>query len=160
MKKSNLEEHNRFEHYNLKKVFFKRSENSFQIMIQALFGNRVLTYAKEENLDNLILGWFGKKQPEFTNEKIDRSVVKIPGTKNLYLIYNKYKEEEVLEYMKSEEYLERIQGGFGEQKALAYIPGLGIKLYNRCLVCKMDENGHFLDLEEEDFELFLEYLTE
>lgn len=125
--------------------------NKIDIITQAFYGNRVATEVRENQLDRFILG----RLDEFPfNEKVDRTIIRIPNTNNLVLIYNKYREEEDLE--RKEQLL--IEENY-ELKPLAVIPELDMKIYSRCIVCRMNENGNLESLEEEDYEKFMHYLA-
>lgn len=122
------------------------------IVSQAYYGNRTETDIRRENIDNFILGY----QSDETKimEPIDRTIIRIPDTDNLVMIYNKFMEEERL--LKKAELLEKENYHL---KPLAVIPELGVELYSRCIVCRMDENGEFDSLQDEDYEKFMKYLA-
>ena len=88
-------------------------------------------------------------------EKIDRTIINIPNTDNLVIVYNKYNEEEALK-RKEEAFAE---DGY-ETKPLVTIPENNIKLYSRCIVCRMNENRELESLQNGDYEKFVKYLAE
>ena len=126
------------------------------VIIQAFYGNRVFTRIDRADIDMYIMGCLDR---EFflpsEREKIDRTIVRIPGTENLVMVYNNNQEQEAIndkeELFAKEGYV---------SKPLAEIPELGLKLYSRCIVCRMDENGELQSLEEGDGEKFMKYLAE
>ena len=64
------------------------------IISQAFYGNRTGTEIRRENIDRFILGY---QTDDFdVTEAIDRTVIHLPGSDNLVLVYNKYQEEERL----------------------------------------------------------------
>ena len=64
------------------------------IISQAFYGNRTGTEIRRENIDRFILGY---QTDDFdVTEAIDRTVIHLPGSNNLVLVYNKYQEEERL----------------------------------------------------------------
>ena len=71
-------------------------KKSFEIVAQAFYGNRTITYITEEEMDRFILGYLNASLPLMEDEKLDRTMIPIPGTDNLFLVYNKYQEEERL----------------------------------------------------------------
>ena len=98
----------------------------------------------------------GILDPELTRPKgeIDRTVVKVPGTDNVVMIYNKYEEEKCLAYGRELAEEGRII------KPLAFIPEEGIEIYSRCIVCRMNEDRELESLQYEDLDKCLEYLDE
>ena len=122
------------------------------IMTQAFYGNRTLTEVYEKNLDRFILGYLDDSFK--VSSPIDRTIVRIPHTENLVIIYNKYQEEETLQY-KEKYYLEDNY----VLKPLAIIPELNLELYSRCIVCRMNEQGELESLQDDDYKKFIQYLA-
>lgn len=122
------------------------------VMAQAFYGNRTYTRIKAEEMDSFILGYLAGRLS--VNDRIDRSIITIPGTDNLVLVYNKYQEEKRLEYAAKV----KEEDGY-ICKPLASIPEIDIEIYSRCIVCRMNESGAFESLHEEDFEKFIDYLA-
>lgn len=131
----------------------KMNKDLSSIVSQAFYGNRVSTEIKKENLDRFILGYVDSRIP--VTEKLDRTIINIPNTNNIVLIYNKYQEEEKLkskeELLKKENY---------KLKPLATIPESNVEIYSRCVVCRMNENGELESLQSGDYEKFVKYLSE
>ena len=129
-----------------------RSDDIF-IIAQAFYGNRTGITIKTDHLDRLILGYTGD---DFDiKEPVNRTIVKIPETDNLVIIYNKYQEELELKHketlLKADNYV---------LKPLAFIPTERIEIYSRCIVCRMNENGKLDSLQHEDLENVWKYLSE
>ncbi len=108
---------------------------------QAFYGNRTGTEIRRENIDRFILGY---QTDDFdVTEAIDRTVIHLPGSDNLVLVYNKYQEEERLKVK---------ERAFREDnyviKPLAAILELDIEIYSRCIVCRMNADGVFESLAE------------
>lgn len=123
------------------------------VMAQAFYGNRTCTRIKEEDMDHFILGYLDCTLN--VTELIDRSIIKVPRTDNVVLVYNKYQEDE------KRAYAEELKDEKGYVlKPLAVIPELDLELYSRCIVCRMNEAGEFESLCEEDFEKFIDYMAE
>ena len=129
-------------------------KKSFEIVAQAFYGNRTITYITEEEMDRFILGYLDASLSLMEDEKLDRTMIPIPGTDNLYLVYNKYQEEERLR--EKEHFLKEKEIKI---HPLAIIPERDIVLYSRCIVCRMNEEGEFEDLENEDYIKFMQYLV-
>lgn len=128
------------------------NKDLLRIVAQAFYGNRVETEIEEENLNRFILGYLDNSIN--ITEQMDRTIIKVPNTKNIVIIYNKYKEEEKLQQkeklLKEEEY---------ELKPLAIIPEMNLKLYSRCIVCRMNEDGELESLQNDDYDKFMKYLV-
>lgn len=118
------------------------------IIAQAFYGNRVLTEVGEEHLDKFILGRIDYDFPLSKEDKIDRTVLKLPEDNNLAIVYNKYEEEKAIEDLKKYPY-----------KPLAINPETGDNLYSRCVGCRLDNNGNLCNLEKGDIEIFKKYLV-
>lgn len=122
------------------------------IMTQAFYGNRTCTEVLPENIDRFILGYLDDSFP--VTDPIDRTIVKVPNTDNLVIIYNKYQEERRL-HDKEKYYLEDNY----VLKPLAVIPELNLELYSRCIVCRMNEKGELESLQDDDYKKFVHYLA-
>lgn len=138
--------------YNIKNESMSINRNGYiSIISQAFYGNRTGTEIKKENIDRFILGYlddFPISQP------IDRTIIKLPNSDNLVLIYNKYKEDNRLK--------QKIQA-FEEDnyiiKPLAVIPELDLEIYSRCIVCRMNDDGEFESIEDGDYDIWNKYLA-
>ena len=123
------------------------------IISQAFYGNRTGTEIRRENIDRFILGY--QSDDLAVTEPVDRTIIHLPGSDSLVLIYNKYQEEERLEFK---------ERAFREDnyaiKPLATIPELDLKVYSRCIVCRMNAAGGFESLDKGDFEIWDRYLAE
>lgn len=127
------------------------NKNLIKIVSQAFYGNKMGTEIEVEELDHFVLGHLDDFE---TNEEIDRTIINVPNTNNLVIVYNKYQEEERLQ--RKEKLLK--EDGY-ELKPLATIPELDLKLYSRCIVCRMNEQGEFESLQKEDYDKFMKYLA-
>ena len=122
------------------------------IISQAFYGNRTGTEIRRENIDRFILGY---QTDDFdVTEPVDRTIIHLPGSGNLVLIYNKYQEVERLEVkeraLREDNYI---------LKPLASIPELNLDIYSRCIVCRMNADGVFESLSEGDYEIWGRYLA-
>lgn len=129
------------------------NKNMINIVAQAFYGNKVGTSIEVKNIDSFILGNLDGINASY--EKVDRTIVKIPNTDNLVIVYNKYQEEDELkrkdELFKNKDYI---------LKPTATIPEINFELYSRCIVCRVNDNGEFESLRDGDFEKFEKYLTD
>lgn len=123
------------------------------IIAQAFYGNRTGTEICIEDMDRFILGYLDSTLP--VTEAIDRTIVSIPGSDALVLVYNKYEEEESKNLKKR---------AWDEAqyviKPLASIPEMGLEIYSRCIACRMNAAGEFQSVENEDFEILEKYLAQ
>ena len=121
------------------------NKHLIRIMAQAFYGNRTATEVERGEIDRFVLGYLDKNI--FVDDaRIDRTIIKVPNTDNIVIVYNKYEEEEARENKML--------------KPLIVIPEDNIEIYSRCVICRVDENGEFEDLRKEDFEKFIEFLAE
>ena len=122
------------------------------IIAQAFYGNRTGTEIRRENIDRFILGY---QTDDFdVTEPVDRTIIHLPGSDNLVLIYNKYQEEERLEVKKR-----ALREDGYILKPLASIPELNLDIYSRCIVCRMNADGVLDSLCEGDYEIWGRYLA-
>ena len=130
----------------------KREKEYLTIMTQAFYGNRTMTQIAPENMDRFILGY--QTSDIQVIEPIDRTIVPIPGSDCLVLVYNRYAEEKRLrdkeKYLREENY---------ELRPLAVIPELDLKLYSRCIALRMNKDGSFASLREGDDAVLTRYLA-
>ena len=103
-------------------------------MAQAFYGNRVITETTPDKLDALVLGYIGIMPSK--DVMIDRSIIHVPGSDQVVLVYNRYREE--MERTRSEKL---VSEKAYVRKPLAAIPEKGMELYSRCIACRMDEDG-------------------
>jgi len=124
-----------------------RSGSLLIILAQAYFGNRTVTEITPDRIDSFILGFASSEIAErmIRPEDIDRTIVRIPETENLVLIYNRYQDE---------------NNKKRESTMTAKIPEIGLELNSRCIVCRMNNDGSFASIEEEDFQKVMQYLAE
>ena len=129
-----------------------KEDNYIRIIAQAFYGNRTVTEIDKEDVDTFIMGIHDKSlRPMYDT---DRTIVRVPGTDDLVIIYNKYREERQLEYGR------RLAEEGINIKPLAVIPEEGIEIYSCCIVCRMNEDGELESLQYEDLDKCLEYLAE
>lgn len=131
----------------------ENKKNVIEVVAQAFYGNHVSTEIKKENIDKFILGYQSNDIP--VTEPIDRTIVNVPNTDNIVIVYNKNEEEKELnrkkELLKNENHV---------LKPLAVIPEENIEIYSRCVVCRISETGELESLQNGDYEKFVKYLAE
>ncbi len=130
----------------------RQDSDCLVILAQAFYGNRTQTYISPEDMDRFILGYLDSSLE--VREPVDRTIIHIPGSDDLVLVYNKYQEEDSLkereQILKEENY---------EMKPLAVIPEIGLKLYSRCIALRMKEDGSFSSLQDGDGRILVKYLS-
>ena len=136
----------------------KKNDN-MAILIQHFYGNRTVTFISLDDFDAIMLGHLDTKLFDKTRdrEKIDRTIIRIPDTENLVLVYNKYQEEECLN--KLQQFIQDTNKCKHRFDPSAVIPEKGIVLYSRCIACRIDEDGTLVSLEQEDCPKVVKYLT-
>lgn len=118
-------------------------KNLINIVAQAFYGNRTSTEIRKEDIDRFILGYLDDSIK--IESQINRTVINIPNVNDIVIVYNKYEEEEAKH---------------NNAKPLAVIPENNIKIYSRCIVCRINENGEFESLQNDDYNKFMKYLAE
>ena len=126
------------------------------ILVQGFYGNRTITRIALEDFDAFMQGYLVAK--DFDGKNIDRTIIQVPGSENLVIVYNKYQEEKKLERIVRE-----IQKRNKKERICytptAVIPEKGIVLYSRCIVCRMGEDNCLQSIEEADVEKVCKYLA-
>ena len=126
--------------------------NQISIIAQAFYGNRTGTEIRVESMDRFILGY--QTDDISITEPFDRTVIRLPGSDSLVLVYNKYKEEE--RRTRKEEAWVKDQYVI---KPLASIPEMDLEIYSRCIACRMTASGEFQSVEDEDLDILGKYLA-
>ena len=119
------------------------------IISQAFYGNRTFTEIRPNDIDRFLCGYLSDLGEEINPDA--KVLVKVPGTDNLVIIYNRDEEAETIERDWKDEY---------KRKPLAGIPELDLKIYSRCIVCRISADGEFESLQAEDWEKYAKYLAE
>lgn len=87
--------------------------------------------------------------------KIDRTFISVPGTENLFIVYNKYQEKWHLSvYDKNDFEL------YGKVEPIVIIPDKDIKIHSRCLLVRMNKHNQLEDLQKNDFEKVKTFLNQ
>jgi hypothetical protein len=132
-------------------------KDKIYVISQGFYGNRTGVEIDREEVDRFILGYIDKSIP-VNDEKFDRTIVRVPNTENIVIVYNKYQEEKVRQRQRE---LYKTEGY--ESKPLAFISegrDNDIEIYSRCIVCGINENGGFESLQDNDYKKFAKYLAE
>lgn len=124
-----------------------------KVVAQGFYGNRTGTEINREEIDRFVLGYLDDSIT--ITEKIDRTIVNVPNTDNIVIVYNKYEEE--YELARKEKLLNEENY---ELKPNVIIPENNFEIYSRCIVCKVNEDGEFESLKNGDYEKFVKYLAE
>ena len=136
-------------------------EKKMAIIAQGLYGNRMMTSIDPEHFDALMLGYLDMGAYEFmrNKEKIDRTIIRVPDTENLVLVYNRFREEKRLRSL--QEFIQTVRiNKFDRFNPSAVIPEKGIVLYSRCIACRITEEGELVSVEQGDYEKVCRYLTQ
>lgn len=127
--------------YQVQKGDVTTMKKPIRILAQAFYGNRTATDIYPEEIDSFILGYLDGKIRD--NDLIDRSIINIPES-DIVIVYNKYQEER--------------KSAIDGAKPLAIIPEK-MNIYSRCIACRIDENGEFIDLKPEDTDVVEKYFV-
>ena len=136
-------------------------EKKMTVIAQGLYGNRMMTSIDPEHFDALMLGYLDMGAYEFmrNEEKIDRTIIRVPDTENLVLVYNRFREEKRLRSL--QEFIQTVRiNKFDRFNPSAVIPEMGIVLYSRCIACRITEEGELISVEQGDYEKVCRYLTQ
>ena len=68
-----------------------KNNDLMRIMVQGFYGNRSATKIRPEDFDSFMLGYQDAYMSD--NEKIDRTIISVPGSEHIVLVYNRYEEE-------------------------------------------------------------------
>lgn len=130
-------------------------KNLITVLAQSFYGNRVIVELEEQEIDDFIhrgaIGPLptGDKYPSY---KHDRTIVEVPGAENIVIMYNKYDEDEERERIK------KYDDG-SEVMPSAYFPEYDLKVYSRCIACRIDDDGNICSINEDDIALLESYLA-
>ena len=136
-----------------------KKNDQIAILIQQFYGNRTMTFINPDEFDAIMLGCLDKKwfEERHDREKIDRTIIRVPDTENVVLVYNKYQEEERLKEL--QHFIQEVYKNRYRFNPSAVIPEMGIVLFSRCIACRINEDGALISLEKEDYPKVVQYLT-
>lgn len=126
--------------------------NIINVVAQAYYGNKTATEIDRNKADRFVIGCLHDFPIDYP---IDRTIVKIPNTENIVLVYNKYKEAEMRELKER-----ALKEGNYVMKPLAVIAEENIEIYSRCIACRIDEHGELQSLLDEDYNKLIGYLAD
>lgn len=124
------------------------------ILMMGFYGNRTVVDVSRDKLENtgnginvehMILGILDRVAIT-GDEKFDTTILPIPNTNSLVILYNKYQEEEVK--------------ACKQTKPLISIPTENIEIYSRCAICRQEADGKLNSIEPQDMNSILNYLAE
>lgn len=139
-KKSNTEYSNEIE----TKETSTMNNNNLFIIAQQFYGNRTATEIRKDDIDAFLLGYTSSSDLSLTGETTDRQIVKVPGTDNIVIVYDKNQENET------------IRDG-RVNNISCEIPEIGFKIHTRCFACRIDKNDELQSLEKGDSEKFIKF---
>ena len=136
-------------------------EKKMTIIAQGLYGNRMMTFIDPEHFDAIMLGYLDRDAYESMRdeEKVDRTIIRVPDTENLVLVYNRFREEKRLRSL--QEFIQTVRiDKLTRFNPSAVIPEKGIVLYSRCIACRITKEGELISVEPGDYEIVCQYLTQ
>ena len=123
----------------------KMNNETLTIMAQAFYGNRTITTIKADKIDSFILGYIDSSLMD-DRDAIDRTIIKVPNTDNLVIIYNKYEEDK---YREDEDVT----------RPTVIMPEKDVTLYSRCIACRLNDDNSFTDITKEDINIINRYFV-
>ena len=145
------------------KMLTSKNRRLITILAQAFYGNRTETQIEPEEIDYFLNGISDKEC--FPKPDIDRQTVSLPGTTNLYLIYDAKASDKYINvdfpkyYAEDADFYREKTGRELKPNILANVPELNLCVYSRCFICRIDDNGELEDLHDEDFTVALQWLS-
>ena len=122
------------------------SHKTVTICTQAFYGNRTCTFIRPEKFNEFIT------QSRYAD---GMRIIRLPDAPHIAFIYNIHGEADALlnkeKYFKEDGYV---------MKPLATVRELGLEIFSRVIVSRINCDGSFVDLEDEDWDLFLDRLAE
>jgi hypothetical protein len=134
---------------------YNKETEHIDVLMMGFYGNRTIVDMTREqienrtegvNLEHYILGILDMVAVS-GREKFDTTIVSIPNTNNLVLIYNKYQEESERDRQ-------------GKLKPLVHIPQYDIAIYSRCAICRRGDDDKLYSIEPKDMKDIIDYLAE
>lgn len=116
-------------------------EKGVTVLAQGYYGNRTLVSVKKDRVDKEIFG--------IGYSDSDKSCIYL--SKEVAIVYSVSGEKSCLERIAENKKLER--------EPLCTIPEKNIKLYSTCFLCRLDENGEYVDLQNDDIDFVKEYFA-
>ena len=126
--------------------------NFIDIISQAFYGNRTHTEIDPEDIDYFLCGILDKSPISKVNSD-SRVIVRVPNAEYIAIIYSSDEEIKRLKFIKE------LEPEGVRIDPLADIPELGLKIYSRCIVCRINEAGEPESLRPEDCAHFMKYLA-
>ena len=122
------------------------NNNNIAIIAQQFYGNRTATEIRKDDIDAFLLGCTSSVDLSLMGENVDKEIVKVPGTDNIVIVYDKNQENET------------IRDG-RVNNISCEISEIGFEIHSRCFACRIDENGELQSLEKGDAEKFIDYFV-
>lgn len=119
-----------------------KENRKIRVMAQAFYGNNTITDIDVEKIDRFIMGRLSDIVPVMGD--IDRTIINIPNTDGIVIIYNKYQENDKAE-----------RG----MMVTAKFPEENLELHSRCIACRIDESGNLTDLNPDDVDIVKKYFV-
>ena len=138
--------------------------DSICIIAQYFYGNRTGTEIRRDWIDHFLRGHISRALYGSEDVKdVVRKVVHVPHAEDIVIVYDQTQEDRYVneEFPKiyaqdGAKYLER----WGEELKMyvsCEIPEIGFKIHTRCFACRIDENGVFQSLEDDDYKQFIHF---
>lgn len=149
----------------MRKNSIENDTDSICVITQYFYGNRTGARIKRENINFFLKGILSPELFPGEDKTVDRQTVRVPGTDNIVIVYDKNQEDEYINVEFPEqyaEYAEEYKADTGKEMKMQVaceIPEIGLTVHTRCFACRIDENGELQSLEDGDAEKFIDYFT-
>lgn len=159
------EEERRREIEEMRKNSIKKDTDSIYIVAQCFYGNRTGTIIERNDINFFLKGILSPELFPGEDKTVDRQTVRVPGSDNIVIVFDKNQEDEYINVKFPKQYAEdaeRYKASTGKEMKMQVsceIPEIALTIHTRCFACRIDENGEFQSLEAGDGEKFIDYFT-
>ena len=133
------------------------------IVAQGFYGNRTGTEIRRDEVNYFLKGILSPELFPGEDESVDHRIIKVPGSDHVVIIYDQNQEDEYMN-VKFPKMLAEDGAKYFENTGRRLtpwvscsIPEIGVELHSRCFACRIDENGEFQSLEDDDGEAFINF---
>ena len=141
----------------------KKNEQTISIVAQGFYGNCTATKIAKAKIDRLLKGYISDDLPCSKTPDVELRFIKVPGADHIVIVYDQKQEDDYVN-VEFPEYYAREGANYRElwgdelkMHVTCEIPELNFILHTRCFACRIDNNGEFQSLQEQDTPHFLRF---